>query len=442
MGDGTMIAQVMNVASLSTYRLLQRALTIAALVFGQGVRWLVGWVVLMFTFSGPVRRREWFAQCLLDLFRHLGATFIKVAQIMSTRPDLVPEHITNALARLQDDVGPFSYEAVQRTIVEDLGRPVGAIFAEFSARPIASASVAQVHRARLPDGRVVAVKVRRPDVLEICTFDLAVMKWAARFLGKLPSLAAVAPASSVEQFARAVYAQLDFRVEASNNQRFRENFRNDPDVVFPEVFKEFSSERILCMSYVDGTKILDARRSPSDPKRIARLGLRALMKMIFEDGFVHADLHPGNIFVLENHRIAIVDLGLVGELDPPHRATFSRFFAAWAGRDADTMAHLLYSLAVNPTSEGDAYQRFRTAIVDFLGRTWGQRMAQAHPGKLLLEMLGILRRHRIRMAPAFTIVNIAIAVTEGIGRQLDPDLDLMAEAVTFFMAHPTLFQTS
>jgi ubiquinone biosynthesis protein len=437
-----MIAQAMDVASLSTFRLLQRALIIAALVLGQGARWLVGWLVLMLTMSGPARRRKWFGHCLLDLFRHLGATFIKVGQIMSTRPDLVPEHITQALAHLQDDVGPFPYEAVARTILEDLGRPVEQIFVEFSVRPIASASVAQVHKARLPDGRVVAVKVRRPDVLEICAFDLAVMKYAARLIGRLPSMVAVAPESSVDQFARAIYAQLDFRIEASNNRRFRENFKNDPDVVFPEVYGEYSSERILCMTHIEGSKILDPQARPGDPKRIARLGLRALMKMIFEDGFVHADLHPGNIFVLEHDRIAIVDMGLVGELDPPHRATFSRFFAAWAGRDADTMAHLLHSLAINPATDEQAYQSFRTDIVEFMGRTWGQRMAEVHPGKLLLDMLGMLRKHRIRMAPAFTIVNIAIAVTEGIGRQLDPDLDLMAEAVPFIMAHPALFQAS
>jgi ubiquinone biosynthesis protein len=421
---------------------LQRALTIGALLLGQGLRWLVGWLVLVVVFAGPAKRKQWFGQCLLDLFRHLGATFIKVGQIMSTRPDLVPEHITQALAHLQDDVGPFPFDAVQRIVIEDLGHPVEKVFAEFSVRPIASASVSQVHKARLWDGRVVAVKVRRPDVLEICTFDLAVMRKVAHLLGKIPSLSSMSPESTVEQFGRAVYAQLDFRVEARNNHRFRENFRNEPDVVFPEVFEEYSSERILCMTHIQGSKILDAHKSSSDPKRIARLGLRALMKMIFEDGFVHADLHPGNIFVLDDNRIAIVDLGLVGELDGPHRATFSRFFAAWASRDANTMAHLLYSLAVNPVASPEAFESFRVAVVDFMARTWSQRMSEVHAGKLLLDMLGLLRRHRVRMAPAFTIVNIAIAVTEGIGRQLDPDLDLMAEAVPFFLSHPALFQAS
>ena len=437
-----MITEAMDVASLSSFRLLQRALTIAALVLGQGVRWLIGWLVLLVAFAGPARRRAWFGQCLLDLFRHLGATFIKVGQIMSTRPDLVPEYITHALAHLQDDVGPFPYEAVARTIEQDLGRPVEQIFTEFSRRPIASASVSQVHKARLPDGRTVAVKVRRPDVVEICAFDLEVMRKVARLLTKIPTLAAVSPESSVEQFGRAIHDQLDFRVEARNNRRFRENFRNEPDVVFPEVYEEFSSERILCMSHIEGTKILDTPKGGNEGKRIARLGLRALLKMVFEDGFVHADLHPGNIFVLPDHRIAMVDLGLVGELDPPHRATFTRFFAAWAKGDADTVAHLLYSLAVNPSQGSERFEKLRTAMAEFMARSSAHRMSEVHPGKMLLDMLGLLRRHRVRMAPAFTIVNIAIAVTEGIGRQLDPDLDLMAEAIPFFMAHPTLFQAS
>jgi ubiquinone biosynthesis protein len=435
-----MIAQAMNVASLSTFRLLQRALTITALVLGQGLRWLVGWLVLLAVFAGPARRREWFGQCLLDLFRHLGATFIKLGQIMSTRPDLVPEHVTQALAHLQDDVGPFPYEAVARTIAEDLGGPIEKVFAEFAVRPLASASVAQVHKARLPDGRLVAVKVRRPDVVEICAFDLAVMRIVARLLTKIPSLAALSPESSIEQFGRAIHAQLDFRVEARNNARFRQNFRDESDVVFPEVFQAYSSERILCMSHIEGAKILELRSGDSDSKRVARLGLRAMLKMIFEDGFVHADLHPGNIFVLPGPRIAMVDLGLVGELDAPHRATFGRFFAAWAQGDAETLAHLLYSLALNPSDEGEAFEAFRKALADFVTRTAVHRMAEVHPGKALLDMLSLLRRHRIRMAPAFTIVNIAIAVTEGIGRQLDPELDLLAEAIPFFASHNALFQ--
>jgi len=425
-------------ATFTYSRLLLRALTILVLFIQQGLRWLVGWLWLVVSFAGRKRRQAWFGRCVLDLFRQLGATFIKVGQIMSTRPDLLPPHITSALVHLQDDVGPFPFSHVVRTIEEDLHRPLREIFPEFSSIPLASASVAQVHKARLPDGRVVAVKVRRPNLVELCTFDLAVMRLVAHWLGKLPPLVPMQPESTVEEFGRAVFAQLDFFIEARNNRRFRENFRDEHEVVFPEVMTELSSERILCMSFIEGTKILGVGQTRSDPKRIARLGMHALMKMIFEDGFVHADLHPGNILITTDDRVALIDLGLVGELDPLHRATLARFFAAWAQRDGDTMAKQMYSLSTSHADDQKTYEAFRASVIEFMGRYWGQRLADVHVGKVLMDMLGILRRHRIRITPAFTIVNIAIAVTEGIGKQLDPDLDLMAEAIPFFIAHPSL----
>ena len=428
-------------ATLTNSRLLLRALTILVLFLVQGLHWLAGWLWLVVSFAGRKRRQAWFGRCVLDLFRALGATFIKVGQIMSTRPDLLPDYITHALEHLQDDVGPFPFTQVVRTIEEDLRKPLYEIFAEFAPVPLASASVSQVHKARLPDGRVVAVKVRRPNLVELCTFDLAVMRTIAHWLGKLPPLEPLEPESAVEEFGRAVFAQLDFYIEARNNQRFRENFRGQNEVVFPEVLAELSSERILCMTFIEGTKILGVGHTRSDPKRIARLGMHALMKMIFEDGFVHADLHPGNIFITTDDRVALLDLGLVGELDPPHRAALARFFAAWAQRDGDAMAKQMYSLSTGHSDDPKTYEAFRASVIDFVGRYWGQRLADVQVGKVLIDMLGILRRHRIRMPPAFTIVNISIAVTEGIGKQLDPDLDLMAEAIPFFMAHPSLAQS-
>jgi ubiquinone biosynthesis protein len=423
-------------SGLSRSRLFVRALVIALVFIQQGLRWWLGWLWLLVTFARRERRRAWFGHVVSDLFRNLGATFIKVGQIMSTRPDLLPEHITKALERLQDDVGPFPFDAVARTIEEDLGRPIPRIFAEFAPVPLASASVSQVHKARLPNGRIVAVKIRRPHVVEICGFDLAVMRFFARLIARIPAFRALAPEEAVEQFGSAVFAQLDFRVEAANNTRFRQNFRGFPDVIFPEVIPELSSARILCMSFVEGTKVLGVARTWSDPKRIARIGLQALLKMIFEDGFVHADLHPGNIFITSDHKVALLDLGLVGELDPPHRRAFAKFFAAWAQRDGDTMARLMYSMSSNPPGDQEVYERYRAAIIEFVGRYWGQRLGDVQVGRVLMDVLGILRRYRIRMNSGFTIVNIAIAVTEGIGKQLDPQLDLMAEALPYFLAHP------
>jgi ubiquinone biosynthesis protein len=439
----------MAAKSLPQSRLIERALTIGLLVTKHWLRWWAGWLVLVVRRSGKPRRQAWFGRVILDLFRDLGATFIKVGQIMSTRPDLIPEHVSRALVELQDDVGPFPFADVVRTLETDLGRPMGELFAEFAPVPLASASVSQVHKARLPDGRIIAVKVRRPNVVELCSFDLAVMRLGARVCNRIPSISTLAPVDTVEEFGRAVFAQLDFRIEARNNRRFTENFRGNDAVVFPEIIDALSTERILSMSYIEGTKILATRGTRSDPKRIARLGLQTLMKMIFEDGFVHADLHPGNIFITPDNRLALLDLGLVGELDDPHRRGFARFFAAWAQRDGDTMARLMYEMsdtaraarAAGGFPDGqpanpEAFERYRAAIIEFVGRYWGQRLGEVQVGKVLFDMLGILRRHRIRVNATFTIVNIAIAVTEGIGKQLDPDLDLMAEALPYFMAHP------
>jgi ubiquinone biosynthesis protein len=435
----------MAAKSLSRARLAARAARIGWLVGKHWVRFWIGWLALCVRFSGKARRRDWFGQVVLDLFRELGATFIKVGQIMSTRPDLIPDYVSRQLSHLQDDVGPFPLPTVLRTIERDLGRPAATLFPEFAPVPLASASVSQVHKARLPDGRLVAVKVRRPDVVELCTFDLAVMRFGARLLNAVPSISTLAPVATVEEFGRAIFSQLDFRVEAANNRRFRENFRAEPKVVFPEVIADLSSERILTMTFIDGTKILSTRQTRSDPKVVARLGLQVLLKMIFEDGFVHADLHPGNIFITPDDKIALLDLGLVGELDGPHRRGFTKFFAAWAQRDGDTMARLMYEMSANASADAGpggraqdpaAFERYRAAIIEFVGRYWGQRMGEVQVGKVLFDMLGILRRHRVRVNPTFTIVNIAIAVTEGIGKQLDPELDLMSEALPYFLAHP------
>jgi ubiquinone biosynthesis protein len=429
--------------SLSRARLVRRATRIAWLVGKHWMRFWIGFVLLFVRFSGKSRRRDWFGQVVLDLFRDLGATFIKLGQIMSTRPDLIPEFVSKKLQQLQDDVGPFPLAAVTRAIEHDLGSPVAKLFPEFAPVPLASASVSQVHKARLPDGRLVAVKVRRPDVVELCTFDLAVMRLGARVLNAIPSISTLAPIATVDEFGRAIFSQLDFRVEARNNRRFRENFREEAMVVFPEVIEGLSSERILTMSFIEGTKILSTRQTRSDPKRVARLGLRVLLKMIFEDGFVHADLHPGNILITPEDKLALLDLGLVGELDGPNRRGFTRFFAAWAQRDGDTMARLMYEMSANAQEaaghgppDPESFERYRAAIIEFVGRYWGQRMGEVQVGKVLFDMLGILRRHRVRVNPTFTIVNIAIAVTEGIGKQLDPELDLMAEALPYFLAHP------
>jgi ubiquinone biosynthesis protein len=410
-----------------------RGLTILVFVLGSLLRFFGGWLVLLVTFAPKARRQEWFARCVAGLFRSLGATFIKVGQIMSTRPDLFPPHIIHELEKLQDDVGPFAFRHVQRILVEELGRPLDQVFAELSPMPVASASVAQVHKARLVaslGGQVVAVKVRRPDLERIVDFDLRVMRMFARILCISPSIRLLAPVESVEEFGRGIRMQLDLTIEAKNNRRFRQNFTGDPDVTFPALVDELCRPRVLVMEFIEGTKILNFRQTPSDPKRLAQIGFRTMLKMVFEDGFVHADLHPGNIFITRDDKVCILDLGLVGELDGRHKAGYARYFAAWAQGDGKTMAKLMSELS--PSERIPDYEGFERAVCEFVARYYGKKLGEVQVSTVFLDMMAILRRYRVRANATFTLVNIAIAVTEGIGKQLDPDVDLTTSALPFF----------
>ena len=352
------------------------------------------------------------------------------SKIMSTRPDLFPPHVIAALEKLQDDVGPFPFALVQDTVTRELGRPLDAVFAEFSPSPIASASVAQVHKARLPDGRVVAVKVRRPRIEEVVDFDLGAMRLAARLMEIVPSIRLLAPVESVEQFGRGIRMQLDFTIEAENNRRFRKNFAGDPDVLFPPLEDALCTREVLVMQFIEGVKILRFRETNADAKRLAQIGFRVMLKMIFEDGFVHADLHPGNILITRDGGVALLDLGLVGELDDERRGAFARYFAAWAMGDGRTMAEIM--ARHSPSRDIVDYKGFEAAVIEFVGRYHGKRLGEVEVSRVLLDMFGILRRYRVRANATFTLVNIAIAVTEGIGKQLDPEVDLMATAAPFF----------
>jgi ubiquinone biosynthesis protein len=412
-------------------RFAGRGLWVALLFTFHGLVWLIGWIGLLVALRGKATRQHWFATRLTQLLIDLGATFVKVGQIMSTRPDLFPPHVIAALTRLQDDVGAFSVHHVERTFVEDFGKPPSEIFTTFDRTPIASASVAQVHRATLADGREVAVKVRRPRIEQIVAFDLGVMRAVAGVMSLIPSVRLLAPVESVDEFGRAIRMQIDLTIEAGNNQRFHANFAGNPDVEFPTLVPALCSARVLTMGFVRGEKVLVAGKRSADPGRLARIGFRTLLQMVFDDGFVHADLHPGNLLVTERNTVAILDLGLTAELDETHRRGFARYFAAFANGDAKTMAHIMTSLS--PSSKVADYAQFETEVEAFVKRYLGKSLGDVQVSQVAFDMMNLLRRHRVRANPTFTMCNIAIAVTEGIGKQLDPRLDLLQEALPFFM---------
>jgi ubiquinone biosynthesis protein len=328
-------------------------------------------------------------------------------------------------------VGEFAHKHVARTFLKEFGKLPAQIFASFDEAPIASASVAQVHRATLRDGTDVAVKVRRPHLEQIVAFDLRVMRMFARIVSIVPSIRLLAPVESVEEFARSIRAQIDFTIEAGNNRRFHQNFADDPDVTFPELVEDYCSARILTMKYVTGVKVLDFRRTTADPTKLARIGFHTLLKMVFEDGFVHADLHPGNIFITESNKVVILDLGLTSELDESHRNNFARFFGAWAAADGKAMTRLMLELSTNARVRD--YDALEAEVVAFVAKYYGKALGEVKVSTVAFDVMNIVRHHRVRVDPTFTMCIIAIAVTEGIGKQLDPKLDLMQEALPFFV---------
>lgn len=416
---------------MRTLRFAGRGLWVALLLLGHGVLWFVGWLVLLVTWRGKAAREAWFGRRLAGLLVGLGATFVKVGQIMSTRPDLFPPHVIGALERLQDDVGAFAWRHVERTFVEDFGERPEVLFAAFARRPVASASVAQVHRATLRSGVEVAVKVRRPGLVDLVGFDLAVMRGIARVIALVPAARLLAPVESVDEFGRSIRAQIDLSIEARNNARFAKNFAHDGDVGFPALHAALCSPRVLTMDFVEGAKVLDApKKLGADPTRLATIGFRTLLQMVFADGFVHADLHPGNILVTRDGRVMILDLGLTAELDEGNRRAFAQYFAGWASGDGKIMAKLMAGLS--PSARVRDYEAYERDVIAFVARYHGKALGEVQVSTVALDMMNILRRHRVRVNPVYTMCNVAIAVTEGIGKQLDPKLDLMQQALPFF----------
>jgi ubiquinone biosynthesis protein len=363
----------------------------------------------------------------------LGPTFIKLGQVLSTRPDLIPREYADEFRKLQDKVPGLPFASICKQIEQELGAPVANLFAHLDPQPLAAASIAQVHRGRLPSGEEVVVKVRRPGVDSLVETDLDILMGLAYLIeNHIPTGALYDPMGIVKEFRRIIRREMDFSREGFTIDRFAANFANDPTVHVPKVHWEQTSEAVLTMEYVAGIKVSEferLREGGLDLKVIARNGADCLLKQVLVHGFFHGDPHPGNIFILENNVICMLDYGMVGRLDDDLKYQLSELLVAVLQRDVDrVISQLLYSGEL--TDEVDRKQLKRD-LSEFIDDYFEVPLQEINAGKLLGEFIDILTHYRIKFTPDLILLAKALVTMEGIGRQLDPEFNMIAHLRPF-----------
>jgi ubiquinone biosynthesis protein len=363
----------------------------------------------------------------------LGPTFVKLGQLLSTRPDLLPETYTNELAALRNDVRPFSFAQVETILKEEYGRPLNELFVSVEETPVASASISQVHRAVLPDGRIVALKVRRPEIAKVIQADLDIIKNLAQLVERrLPNLAIYRPLALAREFERTIKRELDFSTERRTMQRCRIQLGSDPTAHIPLVFDELSTASVIAMEFIDGVSIDDLdgiRRLQLDPKKVAVTGARILLRQIFEFGFFHADPHPGNLRVLEGGVIAPLDFGMFGLLDSKTRERIAGLLSGLLAQDADRVIRALELLDIRGMQLDS--RGFRRDIAELVASYSELTLQTIDLSVLLQELVAVIRTHHLQIPADLVLLIRSLVTIEGVGRKLDPNFDIAGELVPF-----------
>ena len=363
------------------------------------------------------------AENLRLALEELGPTFIKLGQLVSTRADLLSTDYRAELAKLQDSAPAVPSEVIEEMVERELHAPAETAFATFESAPLACASVGQAHTATLHDGTEVVVKVRRPDVVEDVERDLEIIRnFAARAGRRSKTAARYDVVGLADEFVRSLRAQLDYLQEARNAERFAANFAGDPWVQIPRVFPDHTTSRVITLERIHGMKITDLAaldEAGLDRHALAERTALITAKMIFDDGFFHADPHPGNFFIESTGRVGIVDFGMVGQIDDRLREQLGRLLSGFLRRDPGRLADAL--LAVGTSTGAVDRARLREDLATLLARYFGRTVSQVSLRSALSEMLKIVRRHHLRVPPDLSLLFTVLIMAEGIVAELDPD---------------------
>jgi ubiquinone biosynthesis protein len=362
----------------------------------------------------------------------LGPAFVKLGQIMAGRADLFGPDWIAEFAKLHSRVPAVAFEDLRPQLREDLGGEPEAVFARFDLEPLAAASIAQVHRAQLKDGTEVVVKIRRPGIVEVIEADLRLLERAAGVAEQdWPALKPYRPRQLVREFARSLRRELDLAAECRHAERIAANLAALPDVVIPRVHWAHTGERVNVQDFIDGVPGEDLARIDRegfDRKLLAQRGARAVLKMIVEDGFFHADPHPGNVFYLPGNRLAFIDFGMVGRLSPRRREELLQLLLGLVQKQPQQVADVLLEWTGDQPHSVQLSQ-LEEEIQAFVEEHHGTPMAQLHLGQMLAQVTTILREHRLALPADLALLIKAFISLEGMGGQLDPDFHMTTEAM-------------
>lgn len=363
------------------------------------------------------------------VLEELGPTFIKFGQILATRPDLIPMPLVNELRKLQDKVKPFDTDDIRRHVAGLYGKPLDELFQTFDDVPMAAASIAQVHRAVLKDGREVVLKVQRPNLERVIETDLAILSWLAENAEeRIPEIRRYRPTAIVTEFKKSLVKEIDFTIEAYHIKRFAKNFNGDPTVYVPQVHDDLTTSKVLCEEFIRGTKLNDPtlhQRADIDLAALAKNGVRFILEQALVHGFFHADPHPGNLFVLSGNRICCIDYGMMGALDQERIDELLMFLVGVLTHDTDKLIRLFYRLGL--IDENVNVRALKLDVDELIARFESVELAKLDIGKYIQGVFEVIARHEVHLPADLLLVGKALATIEGVGRDIYPQLNTLEE---------------
>lgn len=392
-----------------------------------------------------VKSRKLFKRTLPDMTRltaaermrlaleELGPTFIKLGQLLSTRPDVIPQSFVLEFEKLQDNVPGFPFEEVQRQILAELNGPLDNFFSEIDPEPLAAASIAQVHRARLTTGEEVVIKLRRPGIVAIVESDISVLMVLATLAERhLTGSKLFDPVGIVHEFARTIRSEMDFSREGHTIEKFRDNFKTTPWIYFPRVYWKQSTHGILTLEFVAGIKVSDREQLVSlgfDTTLIACRGADIFLEMVLEHGLFHGDIHPGNVLILQDNVICLLDFGIIGRLDEDGKTFLVDILVAIVKRDMDELASLL--LFAGDTADSMNMRALKRDMFHFINSYYEIPLQEIEVGRMLMEFIEITTHYNIKISPDLMLLIKSLVLIEGMGRMVDPAFEMVKHLQPF-----------